>query len=196
MAIYNPEMTLAEARALFFARNDFGADGGYEDRWVKVKVGRLPIWFPNTQGRRLAVRFHDLHHILNEYETTWQGETEIGAWEVATGLGRHYAGWLLDLLGFAVGLVINPRHVYRAFMRGRRSSNLFFMDWDERILTRRVGDVRRQLRLSNAAAVDASLRDKASFALWSLAAICTYLLTAALLLGPAVALIWLSLRWL
>ncbi|PYS76753.1 MAG: hypothetical protein DMF66_12990 [Acidobacteria bacterium] len=62
-------------------------DGGYSDAWVKLKLWRMPIWFPNTEGRRRAVRFHDVHHVLTEYPTTWRGEFEIAAWEIATGIG-------------------------------------------------------------------------------------------------------------
>src|SRR5215207_5614099 len=140
-------MTLRDARALYFAANGFGADGGDSERWVEVRVGRFPLWFPNTRGRRVSVKFHDLHHVLTGYPTSFRGETEIGAWEVSTGLGRHYVGWLLDLLAFAAGLFINPRGVFRAFVRGRQSRNLFSREWDERFLSRAVGEVRRSLGL-------------------------------------------------
>ena len=99
--IYRPEMTLRDARELYFRLN-FGGDGGYDERWIKVKVWRIPVWLPNTAGRVQAVKLHDLHHVLTEYPTTWRGEAEISAWEVgAGGLRGYYAGWLLDLLNIA-----------------------------------------------------------------------------------------------
>ena len=58
--IYNPEMTLRDARERYFRLNGFGADGGYEERWIKVKVWHVPVWLPNTKGRRKAVRLHDV----------------------------------------------------------------------------------------------------------------------------------------
>ena len=123
---YDPKMTLRDARALLFERSGFGVDGGYEERWIKVKFWRVPIWLPNTPGRRQAVRLHDLHHILTEYPTSWRGEAEISAWEIgAGGLHRYYSGWILDLMNLAQGLIINPRGTYRAFMRGRLSANLY-----------------------------------------------------------------------
>lgn len=190
---YNPDITLGEARRAFFERSGFAADGGYGDRWVKLRMGFVPIWFPNTEGRRRCVPLHDLHHILTEYPTTWRGETEISAWEVATGIRRHYVGWLLDLLGVALGLVINPRGTFRAFVRGRRSVNLYGETWDEQMLTRRVGDERRRLGL-DAPPARASARDVWSFCLWAAASVATYAATGALLFAPfavfALAFVW------
>src|SRR5205085_10915333 len=122
--LYDPQLTLREARELYFEINDFKG-GGYDEAWVKMKAGPVPVWFPNTKGRVRAVKYHDLHHVLTEYPTTWRGEAEIGAWEVATGCAGHYPAWLLNLEAFAIGLVINPRGVFRAFVRGRRSGNLY-----------------------------------------------------------------------
>ena len=183
MANYHPGMSLLEARALLFERGGFPRDGGYGERWVKMRLWRIPIWFPNTPGRRYAVQFHDLHHVLTEYPTTWRGETEIAAWEIATGLRRHYEGWLLDLLGFAMGLVINPRGVYRAFVRGRHSLNLYGLKWGEKILSYRVGDVRRWLRLDEDV-LRATPSDKVAFIFWAFTSVATYLATTVVLLCP------------
>ncbi len=186
MATYKSEMTLGEARALYFELSGFG-DGGYQDRWVEIRVGPLPLWFPNTQGRRRAVPFHDVHHILTEYGTSLRGETEIAAWEVATGLRRHHIGWLLDLLGFAAGLVINPRRVYRAFVRGRHSSNFYASEWDDEFLSYKVGELRRQLGLDGEPP-PATLRDKLSFVWWAALSAATYALTIPFLFPPVAAL--------
>ena len=192
---FAPELTLGEARARLFALGGLGEDGGYGDAWVKLRLWRVPIWFPNTQGRRRAVRFHDLHHVLTGYPTDWRGEFEIAAWEIATGIGRRYcAAWLLNLLGFACGLVVFPRSVYRAFLRGRRSANLYFTEWDDALLARRVGEMRRRLRL-DAGNVRPTLRDKEAFVLWSAASLLTYLAVAVVTLLPALValgLLWLS----
>jgi hypothetical protein len=97
-------LTMREARTQYFVNNGFG-EGGYNDRWVKPQAGPIPLYFPNTAARVAAVRFHDLHHVLTKYETTWTGEAEIGAWEVASGCAHHYAAWMLNLQAMAVGLV-------------------------------------------------------------------------------------------
>ena len=172
--IYPPEMKLRDARELYFRLN-FGGDGGYDERWIKVKAWRIPIWLPNTAGRVKAVKLHDLHHVLTEYPTTWRGEAEISAWEVgAGGLRRYYAGWLLDLMNIAQGLVVNPRGVYRAFMRGRRNSNLFATECSDELLSSEVGEYRERLNLNDPSA-GPTFRDHAAFAFWICAGAFTYI---------------------
>ncbi|MFL6332348.1 MAG: hypothetical protein ACJ754_03305 [Pyrinomonadaceae bacterium] len=181
---FAPGLTLGEARARLFALGGLGEDGGYGDAWVKLRLWGIPFAFPNTDGRRRAVRFHDLHHVLTEYPTTWRGEFEIAAWEVASGVRRYWVGWLLDLLGFACGLVVYPRAVYKAFVRGRHSSNLYGEMWDESILGRRVGEVRRRLGLDVEGATP-TRDDRAAFVFWAAASAAAYGATWAVLLAPA-----------
>ena len=66
MANYDPELTLSQAVKQYFVANKFGDNGGYNDRWVEVKLGPIPFYVLNTQERVRAVRFHDLHHILTQ----------------------------------------------------------------------------------------------------------------------------------
>ncbi|MGZ5483274.1 MAG: hypothetical protein ACXWID_14965 [Pyrinomonadaceae bacterium] len=187
--IYDPQMTLRAARALLFERSGFGVDGGYEERWIKVKWWRIPIWLPNTQGRRKAARLHDLHHVLTEYPTTWRGEAEISAWEIgAGGLHRYYAGWVLDLMNLAQGLIINPRGTYCAFMRGRQSANLFRTEFSDELLSHSVGEYRRRLRL-HAEPGPASWRDRRAFVTWVFAGIGTYFGAVLLSLAPLIILV-------
>ena len=192
---FAPGLTLGEARARLFALGGLGDDGGYGDAWVVVRLWRVPLAFPNTEGRRRAVRFHDLHHVLTEYPTTWRGEFEIAAWEVASGLRRYWVGWLLDLLGFACGLVVFPRAVYRAFVRGRHSTNLYGDAWDESILARRVGEVRRGLNLDGDD-VRPTRDDRVAFAFWGGLSVLAYVATGAVMFAPALALAGVLWLWL
>ncbi len=182
MTTYGAELTLRAARERYFEINHF-ENGGYEESWVKMKAGPVPIWFPNTVARVKAVKFHDLHHVLTEYPTTWRGEAEIGAWEVATGCAKHYQGWLLNMWAFTIGLVINPRGVYRAFMRGRQSRNLYRGIVYNELLERKVGDVRRELSLDRRPAPPTP-RDRRAFVLWALASVAVYLGTWIVALAP------------
>jgi len=103
-----PDATpLRHARADYFRKNAFGEDGGYGQPWVKLKLGPVPIWFPNTAGRRRAVRLHDLHHVATGYDTSLVGEAEIGAWELAMGCANYYAAWLLNAGAVAMGLFLH-----------------------------------------------------------------------------------------
>jgi hypothetical protein len=149
MTIYaaDPSLTLGASRDLYFEVNGFGADGGYSDAWVDFKLGPVPMPFPNTASRVRAVRFHDLHHVLTAYGTDTLGEFEISAWELASGCADHTAAWQLNLLGMLVGTIASPRRILRAFVRGRRSKNLYRATYDETLLSRRVGEMRAELGL-------------------------------------------------
>ena len=107
------------------------------------------------------------------------------------GRGRGQAlleGWILDLLGFACGLFVYPRRVYRAFMRGRRSRNLYFDEWDEAILSCSVGEVRRRLRLDSEP-TEPTGEDRRAFLLWSAASLLAYAATGLVLLAPILAVV-------
>ena len=116
--------TVREARAAFFARSGFD-ESNYDDAWVLLRLGPIPIAFPNSASRKRAVPLHDIHHALTGYDATWRGETSQSAWEIGSGCGNYGAAWAINLGGFALGLMIYPRTTWRAFMRGRRSSNLY-----------------------------------------------------------------------
>lgn len=145
--MYDPALTVREARAEYFAVSGFAPDGGYGDKWVRLKVGRFALFFPNTQARVRSVKLHDIHHILTEYRTTWIGEAEIAAWELASGCGRHYPAWILNSGALAIGLFLAPRRVCAAFVRGRHSRNLYAGQFEESLLDLTVGELREQLMI-------------------------------------------------
>lgn len=151
MTTYHPNLTLGEAVKEYFAANHFGEDGGYNDRWVEVKLGPIPFYIPNTESRVRAVRYHDLHHVLTGYRTDLAGEFEISAWELATGCADFYAAWWLNLLGLIGGLLIWPRRTVFAFLRGRRSKNLYREPYGPALLADTVGAARTRLELANEA---------------------------------------------
>jgi hypothetical protein len=175
-------LTIREARARYFALNGFG-EGGYDARWVRLQAGPIAIYFPNTAARVRAVRLHDVHHVVTEYDTTWTGEAEIGAWEIASGCADHYAAWILNLLAMAIGLVLAPRRVFDAFVRGRCSANLYRAVVDEPLLAASVAVTRQRLRLDATVGAARSV-DRVLFAAWSILAVVTLLATAALVLVP------------
>src|SRR5262247_2720287 len=176
--VYDDTLTLREAREKYFVANKFGPDGGYSLDWVDVKVGPLPFKIPNTKSRKRAVRFHDLHHTLTGYRTNFRGECEIGAWEVATGCADHWAAWFLNLSTVGSGILFAAGDVWRAFVRGRSSRNLYRATFDDALLDRRLGDVRRELGLAEPAAA-ARADDRIAFAAWSLAGLTLLVLQVA-----------------
>jgi hypothetical protein len=185
--IYSSQMTLGEARAEYFRLNGFGENGGYQERWIKVKVWQIPIWLPNTEGRRQAVKLHDLHHVLTEYPTTWRGEAEISAWEVGSGgLKRYFAGWFLDLLNIAQGLAVNPKGVYRGFMRGRSTGNLYSLAFTNGLLEHTVGEYRHRLGLDKPRSTRPGIADHLLLIFWVVASAATYIAAILLTFFPLI----------
>lgn len=187
MATQDVTLSVRAARDRYFAENGLG-DGGYTARWVKLKAGPLSLAFPNTAARVAAVRFHDIHHILTEYKTTWTGEAEIGTWEIASSCAHHYAAWMLNLQAMAIGLVISPKAVWRAFLRGRQTKNLYHEEFGEALLTPTVSELRHRLQLDKKPQ-PTILADYVAFAGWSIVSVATFVATTVLLLAP-LAVLW------
>lgn len=187
---YDDTLTMRDARARYFAANGFG-DGGYDARWVKLQAGPVPIFLPNSAQRVRSVRLHDLHHVVTGYDTTWTGESEIAAWEIGSSCASHHAAWVLNLWAWAIGLVIAPRALFQAFVRGRRCKNFYHGEFEEGLLTPTVGAVRTQLGLTASPAA-ATGADRSAFVGWSAAAILTMLAGISIWLVPLVLVIsWL-----
>jgi hypothetical protein len=145
----DPHLNLGEARRRFFLSEGLPADGGYSERFFRLRLGFVAIPLPNIPARVRAARLHDLHHVLTGYLTTWRGEAAIGAWELASGCGRYWAAWVLNLYAFAIGLAIAPRRLCAAFVRGRRSGNLYELRSEEAVIQRTVNEVRTDLGLTD-----------------------------------------------
>jgi hypothetical protein len=187
-AVYADSLTVGHARDVYFADNGFSL-AGYTDRWVKLKLGPIPIAFPNTAARKAAVKLHDLHHVATGYQTTWTGEAEIGAWEIGASCGRYWAAWFLNLGALGVGMWTAPRRVLRAFARGRRSNSLYHRAFGDDLLALTVGDLRTRLGL-DAPPPAITARDVVGLLGW----LCVSKLIAVLALAPIVVAIWLFAR--
>jgi hypothetical protein len=184
---YDPALTLREGRALYFERNGIPADGGYGKRWVKVTRNHLPLYLLNTAPRRRAVPYHDLHHVLTEYDTSNTGEAEISAWEIAAGTWPHWFALFIDLAGLAVGLVIAPLRTFQAFARGRRCRSLYAEPLGDELLSSPIGATRRRLGIAavqcRATAVDAVLFVSTSILALSTLALLVFFLPVFVLIG-------------
>lgn len=178
------DTTLGAARADYYCIHGFGDDGGDALDWVPVKLWKLTIKIPNTDGRRRAVKIHDLHHVVTGYRTDLRGESEIASWELATGCLNMSAALVLNLLGLALGLVIAPARMARAWARGRASRNLYRHPQLDALLGEEVATVRAQLGLV-AAPPRARARDVAAILLVGLP---TLAITLAALAAPLVGL--------
>lgn len=137
-------MRVSEARQQYFAENGFD-ERGYTARWATFKLGPIPLAFPNTKSRQAALPIHDLHHVATGYATTFTGEAEIGAWELAGGCGPHLAAWILNGMATLMGLVIAPRRTVRAWRAGRKATNLYQTGWSNALLDLTVDELRAKL---------------------------------------------------
>ena len=151
-------------------------------------MGPIALRLPNTPARVRSVRYHDLHHVMTGYRTDWTGEAEIAAWEIAGGCADHHAAWLLNLWAMAIGLAIAPGAVRRAFLRGRRTRNLYREPWNEAWLDARVGALRARLGLGAASAAPPTggAASHLAFVGWSSAALGLALATLAAPVLPLV----------
>ena len=80
---------LKKASYLFNFYEIFGlGQDAYERRVNFAKIGFLILPFPNPKARQRLVYLHDVNHLLSGYDTSWVGEGEVSAWELASGFHR------------------------------------------------------------------------------------------------------------
>jgi len=164
--------TLREALREYYAKTGLPPDGGAEDEWFSVHIGPLALRFPNPPARRRAVFFHDANHLLTGYDTVFsKGEILIAGYELGSGCGSYWFAWLINFLMFGVGLLVRPRELYRAFLRGRHCRSLY-----ERIESPRVMSELPLAALRAQVGITDTLRpngvaDSLLFSVWMLAAV-------------------------
>jgi len=134
----------------FYKEYNLSDDGGQSNPRVKVELTKkIFLYIPNFDARRKAVLKHDVHHIATGYTSTFKGETEIGAWEIASGVRHYWVAFVLDMSGMMTGMLFNPLGVYKAFVRGRRTKNLYSDNLtDEQIMNTPLSTIKDNLLLN------------------------------------------------
>jgi hypothetical protein len=185
---FEDHLLVRDARTEFFRLAGLPADGGYNAPYVHFRVGMFAFALPNSDARKRAVPLHDLHHLATGYDTSWRGEAEIAAWELAGGCFSYRAAWFLNLLAFPLGILIAPVRTWRGFRRGRSCRNLYHGESDEQWLDSSLGRLRAHVTPGadrrSMTAVDVLL-----FAAYSVPGLVG---SAALLVGAASAVRWLT----
>lgn len=189
---YADAFTLKQGLQEYFKVSGFD-DSSYTINYVKLKIGPIPLYMPNPQSRKLAVKTHDLHHVLTEYKTDWAGETQIGAWEVGSGCRKVWIAWFLNMSILPVGIVLNPKKSILAFVAGRRSRNLYDLEYDDVLLSKTIGQVRNELKIQTTAQ-DITSVDFANYVIWFLLSLIAFFLNVVLIFGPPILVIWLIIR--
>lgn len=109
------ETIVRDARDAYLAENGFDMEQ-YDADSVTLNFFGIRIRIPNPRSRKLAVRYHDLHHAMTGYGTDPTGESETSVWEFRR--GTQVFGFyvrLLVLLGIFQGLSHSPRLVFKAW---------------------------------------------------------------------------------
>lgn len=103
----------------------------------------------------------------------------IAGFEIGTSCGPYAIAWLINLGAFAGGLVVCPRRMFRAFVRGRRASSIYRLrEGREAIGKLTVTQLRSLLGLDRHDATP-TLDDRLRFAGWAVVALLPVLIPAA-----------------
>lgn len=119
---YPPEWPVRRALAAYLGENGFTTDEYDADR-VHVTFWWLTFPFPNPPSRKIAIRLHDLHHVVTGYGTDPTGEAEISMWELRRGISM-FSVFVQGIIwtGALFGLVHSPRRTvaaWRGAIRGQ-----------------------------------------------------------------------------
>lgn len=111
-------MTLDKLLDDFYLENGIPLEGGVDDSTFKFKVFGLNLNLPNPKFRREALHLHDIQHLLNKCDTSWEGESFISGWEISTGMWKYFPLGLLSLWAMGYGLWLYPKAIFKGFKKG------------------------------------------------------------------------------
>jgi hypothetical protein len=167
--LYDDSMRVSDARAKYFKLNGLPPDGGVTDKWARYKIlGRELVAFPNFKARNEALLRHDLHHIVNNLDTSNLGEGLIAAWELGAGCGGYWVATVLNAQALWWGILLSPRNTFRHFLDGRNSRSLYHNPKLGRELEMTVGQLREELRPKRPELISGSMNDGISFLSYAL----------------------------
>ncbi|MCH8330011.1 MAG: hypothetical protein IH946_01300 [Bacteroidetes bacterium] len=142
-------LTVREALPIFYEGYELEPNGGVDDPTVTIKLVKgVTMFIPNFDARRKVILKHDIHHILTGYTGVMKGETEISAWELSTGCTNSWVAFTINTYGMMTGVLFNPGGLWKAWLRGTRTRNLYHeMYKDEELLDRTVEGLKKELGL-------------------------------------------------
>jgi len=111
-------MTLREHLNKFYLQYNIPENGGVDDKTFEVPLPVFTLTLPNFSWRKRMLYIHDLEHILNEQDTTWEGEIFIASWEVSTGYYKNFPIIIFPLWTMGWGFWKHPSVVLRGFSKG------------------------------------------------------------------------------
>lgn len=142
-------LTVKEALPVLYKNYQLEPDGGVNDPTVNIKLFKgVSIFIPNVEARKKVVLKHDIHHLVTGYTAVMKGEAEISAWELSTGCSQNLVAFTINTYGMMTGVLFNLKGIWNAWLRGRRTTNLYQDKYkDEELLNRTVGELKNELGL-------------------------------------------------
>jgi len=178
-------LSVADALSRHYEAHALPHDGGEGARWFHIRIGPGKLRLPNPPARKRAVLFHDVNHLVTGYDTAFSnGEMVIAGYELGSGCGSYWIAWLINLWMFALGLVLRPRPMFRAFLRGRRASSVYKREDRATLRDMTVAELRADLSVPQQVP-PARLSDRVLFVLWSVAALAATLTPLILLVAAS-----------
>jgi hypothetical protein len=119
-------MSLDQELSAFYSQHGFGETLGSRTLTVPVYTGCMLVPLPNIETRHIYLKYHDLHHMITGYSVGRIGEGEMSSWELGT--GSFFKNPLLGIMNFialSTGLFLEPQRMWKAFIRGCISRNLY-----------------------------------------------------------------------
>jgi hypothetical protein len=121
-------MNLREQLDNFYQTYNIPEEGGIDDKTFEVPLPFFTLVLPNFSWRKRMLYVHDLEHILNNQDTTWQGEIFIASWEISTGFFKNFPILLFPLWTMGWGLWAHPKSVFRGFRTGHTDKGIAHLD--------------------------------------------------------------------
>lgn len=111
-------MTLDKLLNEFYEKNGIPEEGGIADDTFQMKVFFINFTLPNPEFRKEVTHIHDIQHLLNNCDTSWEGEGFISGWEIATGFWKHFPINIFIFWAFGYSLWLHPKAVLNGFKQG------------------------------------------------------------------------------
>ena len=143
---YPAEWPVRRALEVYLEENGFSKEE-YDAPLVKVTFWSITFPLPNPPSRQIAVRLHDLHHVVTGYGTDPVGEAEISAWELRRGIGIFsFFVQTIVVGGVFLGMLHSPRKTLQAWRAGFQPQGIPLqkasLENYERLLELSVGELR------------------------------------------------------
>jgi len=142
-------VTVKDALLAFYKDYQLKTDGGIQDSSVKVELVKgISMYIPNVEARKKVILKHDIHHMMTGYPAIMKGEMEISSWELSTGCFRYWVPLTLNTYGMMMGFSFNLKGIWKAWVRGRRTKNLYQTTYtNEELLKKPLHELKNELGL-------------------------------------------------